>query len=144
MPPRQRLLSAFFVAFIALKLSEGFLRWESWPLTHTPMFSKYLARNVLPHRVTLQGRRGRDGPWFDLEPSYFNLTRDEFVRRLYFDRENLAANCGELGRLFNASRRLPTDRLSALRAHFEPIPRPGVAVNLPAGAMVPCPLGPSG
>jgi hypothetical protein len=39
MPWRQRILSAFFVAFIALKLTGGLARLESWPLTHNPMFS---------------------------------------------------------------------------------------------------------
>jgi len=140
MPLQQRILSALFVGFIALKVAEGFLRWESWPLTHTPMFSGYIPRNVVPHRVRLEGARG--GAWFDLEPSYFNLTRDELVRLLYFDLKNLAANCGELGRLSNASRRLPMQRLSALRAHVEPIPRPGVMAAPPAET-VPCPLAPA-
>jgi hypothetical protein len=141
MPLRQRILSAFFVAFIALKVAEGFLRWESWPLTHTPMFSGYIPRNVVPHRVRLEGSRG--GPWFELEPSYFDLTRDELVRRLYFDLKNLGANCGELGRLSNARRRLPIQRLRALRAHVEPIARPGV-IAAPPPEIVPCPLGPAG
>jgi len=138
---RQWILSAFFVAFIALKVAEGFLHWESWPLTHTPMFSGYIPRNVVPHRIRLEGNRG--GPWFELEPSYFGLTRDELVRRLYFDLKNLAANCGELGRLSNARRRLPVERLSALRAHVEPMPRPGV-IAAPPAETVSCPLGPTG
>ena len=142
LPRRQWILSAFFVGFISLKLTEGLARLESWPLTHVPMFSGYIARNVVPHRIRLQGSRG--GPWFELEPWDFNLTRDELVRRLYFDLDNLSSNCGELGRAFNASRRLPRQRLSALRAHFEPFPRPGVAVTPPAGSTVPWPLGPSG
>jgi hypothetical protein len=141
MPRPQRILSAFFVAFIALKVTEGVLRLESWPLTHNPMFSGYIPRNVIPHRVTLEGRRG--GLWFDLDPSAFNLTRDEFVRRFYFDLGDLGANCGELGRLYNASRRLPLERLGALRAHVSPIPRPGFTGNLPPEMVVPCPLGPS-
>ena len=139
MPRRQRVLSAFFVAFIALKVSEGVLRLESWPLTHNPMFSGYIPRNVVPHRVTLEGRRG--GPWFELDPSHFNLTRDEFVRMLYFDLGNLGTNCGELGRLYNASRRLDSERLTDLRAHVSPMPRPGTTVNPPPEMMVPCPLG---
>ena len=141
MPRRQRILSVFFVAFILLKLTEGLARLESWPLTHNPMFSGYIPPKVIPHRIRLEGNRG--GPWFDLEPSSFNLTRDEFVRLLYFDLGNLSSNCGELGRLFNASRRLPAHRLSALRAHVELIARPGV-MGAPPPEMVPCPLGPSG
>jgi len=141
MPRRQWILSAFFVAFVALKLTEGLVRLESWPLTHNPMFSGYIPRNVVPHHITLQGSRG--GPWFDLEPSSFNLTRDEFVRLLYFDLANLSSNCGRLGRLFNASRRPGTHHLSALRARVEPIPRPGVT-RAPPEQMVPCALEPSG
>ena len=141
MTRRQRILSAFFVASIALKLIEGLFRLESWPLTHNPMFSGYIPRTVVPHHVTLQGSRG--GPWFDLEPSSFNLTRDEFVRLLYFDLQNLSSNCGKLGRLFNASRRFRTQHLSALRAHVEPIARPGV-MGAPPDEMVPCALEPSG
>ena len=134
-------MSAFFLAFIVLKLAEGFLRLESWPLTHIPMFSGYIPANVIPHRVILEGKRG--GRWFEVDPSYFNLTRDEFVRLLYFDLANLASNCGELGRLSNARQRLPNHRLTALRAHIAPIPRPG-RVRAPAAQTVPCPLGPPG
>ena len=141
MSRQQRILSAFFVGFFALKLAEGFLRLESWPLTHIPMFSGYIPANVIPHRVRLEGTRG--GPWFDLDPSYFNLTRDELGRRLYFDLGNLSANCGELGRLANASQPLPAQRLRALRANIEPIPRPTLT-RAPAPKTVPCPLGPSG
>lgn len=141
MPRRQRILSAFFVGFVALKLTEGFLRLESWPLTHIPMFSGYIPANVIPHRIVLQGNRG--GPWFDLDPSYFDLTRDEFVRLLYFDFDNLASNCGELGRIANARQPLPAQRLRALRANIEPVPRPS-SIRAPAPKTVPCALGPSG
>jgi hypothetical protein len=133
------MLSAFFVAFIVLKVAEGTLRLESWPLTHIPMFSGYIPANVIPHRVVLEGKRG--GFWYDLDPSYFNLTRDEFVRLLYFDLANLASNCGELGRLSNAQQ-LPGHRLTALRARVEPIPRPG-RIRPPAAQAIPCPLGPA-
>jgi hypothetical protein len=51
MSRRQRILPAFFVAFIALKSIEGLLRLESWSLTHNPMFSGYILRNAIPHRI---------------------------------------------------------------------------------------------
>ena len=52
MKPTELLLSAFFLAFIALKGAEGVFQLEDWPLTHVPMFSRRVPPSAVPMRVT--------------------------------------------------------------------------------------------
>jgi hypothetical protein len=95
------MLSAVFVAFVVLKIAEGSLAVESWPLSHVPMFASRQPPTSLPVRLSLHALRG--GAWFEMQPFQLGLNRAELNRHLLRDPEPGAA-CGELLRGFNASR----------------------------------------
>lgn len=135
MPPRQWLVSALIVAMIGLKLVEGALRIESWPLSNVPMFASYVARDTTPRRVILRGRT--DGEWFDLPPAQLGLTDDEFTRRFAGTLSRVPLVCAELGKVYDASR--SRGKLHALEARVVTIPRPGVPVVY-GDVVVACPV----
>ncbi len=132
------MLSAFFVAVIALKVAEAALRLESWPLTDVRMFSARVPPWVTPFDVTLLATRG--GPWFPLTAFDLGLGPDGLRRRLPPDLKVLPAACGELGRLYN-TQHPGAGALAGLRARVRRVPRPGVPSE-PFDQTVECPLAP--
>jgi hypothetical protein len=136
---KQWILSAFFVAFVLVKVAEAWLGLERWPLTNVAMFLDRRPEGEAPTRVRFYGVRG--GETFELGPGDFALTPDEFNRRLR-DAEDLSQNCGELARLYGRrqKRRRP---LTAAYAQLEAIPRPGARSPASLSIRVDCPLAPS-
>lgn len=137
MRPLEWLLSAAFVAFLALKVAEGAWRIEIWPFTNVPMFAQRVPPGAAPLRVTLVGTRG--GQRVAVGPADFGLTDDEFGRQVTVGSVwTLPARCGILGGHYNRTRP-PALRLQALEAHVVRIPRPGVASE-PYQQVVQCDL----
>jgi len=138
MPWSQRLLSAFFLAVLALKVAEGVGQLDAWPLSPMPMFSRRVPPQATVWRVTLQARRG--DAWIEIGPAAFALSDDELLRRLPADPIALPVRCGELGRLYNAGHPGP-GRLHELRAVVTKVPRPGSG-DAPVAWLAQCPLEP--
>jgi hypothetical protein len=109
MKPREWVLSAFFVAFLAVKLLEGWLAVESWPFSHLPMFAERMPAGARPFVLTLHGLQ--HGRWIQITPWMLGLNEAELNARLK-GTQDIAAACGELMRSFN-DRRPPRRRLSA-------------------------------
>lgn len=99
---REWLLSALFVAFAAVKVAEGGLAIESWPLSHVPMFAHYQPLEQRPVNFAIHARRG--ATWFVMQPWQLGLNRDELNRQLLRDPDP-GRPCGVLLRAFNARRR---------------------------------------
>ncbi len=139
---REWLVSALIVAVVAVKVSEGVYRLESWPLSSVPMFSRHIPPELTPWRVTLVGAR-RDGVPFVLTPGDFRLSPDELGRRLGRPIETLPERCAQLGRLYNTDPRFAANPLTTLSVRATKVPRPGVPM-VPVDATRPCPLAPPG
>lgn len=101
MTRREWLLSALFVAFVALKVVEGVLAVESWPLSHVPMFAHYQPLDRSPVTFTIHARR-RDA-WLVLQPWQLGLNHAELNRQLLRD-DDPGLPCGTLLSAFNARR----------------------------------------
>jgi hypothetical protein len=130
------LVSALIVAFIGLKVAEGALRIESWPLSHVPMFAVRMGPDRAPVRISVVGRRG--GAEVPLDAGDFGLTYDELRRRLRLGDDTIIDRCRRLGGAYN-ERVAPALRLEAIDVHFIRFPRPGMAAG-PRSLVVPCPL----
>ena len=126
MKPRECILSVFFLAFIGVKLAEGLLQIESWPLTHTPMFAEYKGPERSPMRVLLLGKR--HGATSVLDPATFALADSEVEHQLR-DRltatGSFAAACRGLGRSLN-ERLSASRKLDTLTIRLEWVGRPGM------------------
>lgn len=136
-PWPQVLLSVLFAGFIALKLAEGALGLEAWPLTNVSMFHARQPVDVVPIRARLFGVR--NGAPFELKPLDLRLSEDEFLTRLRDD-EDLERACSDFARDYN--RRLSrrgrlAERITAAYATREEITRPGVE-RLPWRVRVEC------
>ena len=134
---REQLVSAFILALVALRVGEGVLQLESWPLTYMPMFSARVSPDVLPLRIELEGES--NGAWRPLPAVDFGLSEDELLSRLR-GADGIAVRCAELGRIYNRRAGAAPRRLHALRARLVEIARPGVAREAQIRE-VPCPLG---
>jgi hypothetical protein len=124
-PWPQALLSVLFVVFVALKLAEGTLGLEAWPLTDVSMFHARQPFDVVPIRARLFGVR--DGATFELNPLDLRLSEDEFLTRLR-DEEDLARACSDFARDYNrrlARRGRLAEQVTAAYATREEIVRPG-------------------
>lgn len=120
------LLSALFVAVVVLKVAEGALRLEAWPLTDVSMFHARQPFDVVPIRARLFGVRGE--AVVELTPIDLRLSEDEFLTRLRDDPDFVRA-CSDLARDYNrplARRGRQADRIRAAYATREDIVRPGV------------------
>lgn len=137
MSPREWRLSIFFAAFVALKIAEGALRLDHWPLSNVSMFSQRQPVEVVPLRSRLVVTRGSG--WFDLAPGDVRLSEDEFYNRLR-PSDELAARCGTLLRSYNAKVAEPWRRLRAAAVVIEPIARPAIPTEV-AGRVVACAAG---
>jgi hypothetical protein len=120
------LVSILIVAFFCLKVAEGWLGIESWPLTNVSMFYWRQPPEVVPKRARLFGVRG--AATFEMTASDFWLSEDEFNTRLR-DEDDLSQACGALVQSYNRRmlrRGRPQDRLTAAHALREELARPGV------------------
>jgi hypothetical protein len=140
MSPRERALSALFVAVLVLPVAEAGLRLEAWPLTAVPMFSQRIPPDVPVRHVTLVGTMA-NGATRELGPRHFGLTPDELARRLPPDVRWLGRECGGLGRAYNARQPVPARRLTVLRAHVDVKARPGAPPPAVPHWTVDCALG---
>lgn len=125
MDNRERLLSAFVAAFVVLKIAEGLLALEAWPLSHVPMFSVRQPPEARPSRRTIHALR--DGTWFEMRPWQLGLNPDELSRRLLRTADP-GIGCGELLRAFNASRP-PRRRLAKAYVERATLARPGTGAS---------------
>lgn len=132
---REWLLSALFVAFVALKVAEGWLAIESWPLSHVPMFAHYQPLDRLPMNFTIHAQRG--GAWFVLQPWQLGLNQAELNRQLLRDIDP-GRPCGVLLRAFNA-RRQPFLRVVSAYVERRTYARPHTAGS-DLVERFPCPL----
>jgi len=132
---REWLLSALFAAFVALKVAEGVLALEEWPLTNVPMYARARPASELPRRATIHALRR--GAWFELRPFQLGLNRDELARRVLYA-PDVAAACGELLRAFNAKRR-PGIRVDAAYVRLVTVARPQ-APEQASEQRIDCPL----
>lgn len=124
-PWPQALLSVLFAAFFALKLAEGVLGLEAWPLTDVSMFHARQPFDVVPIRARLFGVR--NGTTFELEPLDLRLSEDEFLTRLR-DEDDLGRACSDFARDYNrrlVRRGRSAERITAAWATREEIVRPG-------------------
>lgn len=121
MDPRERLISAFVAAFVVLKVAEGLLALEAWPLSHVPMFAVRQPPEARPVRLSIQALRG--GRWFEMLPWQLGLNRAELDRRLLAHADP-GTGCGELLRAFNGSRPRQL-RLAAAYVRRDTVARPG-------------------
>jgi len=120
MTVRERILSALFAAFVALKIVEGWFALESWPLSHVPMFAARYGPEKLPVRLAVHGLRA--GTWVEIQPFQLGLNRAELNRHLLRDADPGPA-CGELVRQFNATR-IPARRFASAYVSKLTIARP--------------------
>jgi hypothetical protein len=134
MTTREWRLSGLFAAFLLLKVAEAGSGIELWPLSNVSMFSQPRPAEIVPLRSRLVGTRGSG--WFDLSGSDFRLSRDEFINRLR-PTPGLARRCRELVAAFNHQTKLPWMRIRDAMVTIEPIPRPGIATDVP-GRSVAC------
>lgn len=125
MGARERLVSAFVAAFLVLKITEGLLALEAWPLSHVPMFSVRRPPDARPQRRTIHALRG--GAWFELQPWQLGLNHDELSRRL-LRHPDPGIGCGELLRAFNASRP-PWRRVGKAYVERTTLARPGTGAR---------------
>jgi hypothetical protein len=125
-PRPQWALSALFLTFFTLKVAEGWLGLEAWPLTDVSMFLDRRPANVVPKRARLFGVR--EGMTVELTAADLRLSEDEFLTILRDD-EDLGAACSTLVQSFNRRvTRLGATRMriTAAFAEREEIPRPGI------------------
>lgn len=132
---REWALSALIVAFVGLKLAEGLLALESWPLSHVPMFAERQPPDRRPARRSIQALRG--GTWFELRPIQLALNPAEVNRRLVRDPDP-GVGCGELLRAFNA-RKPARLRIEDAYVRVVTLARPGTGQE-DVVATYPCPL----
>jgi hypothetical protein len=135
MSAREWLLSVLFAAFVVLKVAEGWLALEEWPLTNVPMYARSRPAHELPRRATIHALRR--GAWFEMAPFHFGLNRDELAGRILYAAD-VGAACGELVRAFNARRR-PILRVDAAYVRTVTVARPD-APERASDERVPCPL----
>jgi hypothetical protein len=135
----EKAVSLLVVTFVALKVAEGALAIDSWPLSNVPMFSSRAPRELAPIRITLVGRRA--DRTFPVAAVDVGLTDDELAARLRGGPvESIPGRCGAILATYNATHGPPL-RLDRLEARLERIPRPGVG-GTPFEAMLPCiPIG---
>jgi len=135
MTRREWLLSALFVAFVGLKVVEGVLAIESWPLSHVPMFAQYQGLDRLPVTDSIHARRG--DAWLVLRPWQLGLNQAELNRQLLGDPDP-GVPCGTLLRELNARRR-PFLRFTAAYVERRTYARPHTGES-DLVERFPCPL----
>jgi hypothetical protein len=109
-----------------LKVAEGWLGLESFPLTNVSMFYERRPKDVVPIRARLVGVR--QGETVELTWTDFGLNEDEFNTRLR-DEDDLAQACGKLVQSYNRKRERwgrPAERLERAFGERVEVPRPGV------------------
>jgi hypothetical protein len=133
MSTREWILSALFLAFLAVKVLEGALALDEWPLTNVSMFRDRHPPDDVPTRVRLWVDHGQG--WLELRERDFLLSEDEFNLKLRGARDVESA-CKELIRIYARGAR-GKPRLLDAYAEREEIERPGVPRDI-ARMRFPC------
>jgi hypothetical protein len=129
MTVREWLASACFLGFVALKLTELLVPLESWPLSNVAMFSRRMPATVMPQRLHIYGRRGKQ--WVELTSRDLSLTEDELAKRLRSS-PDIRGTCGEIVAANN-----PRLGVNEAMIMIEDVPRPGTDAR-PGWHSAPC------
>ena len=122
MTVRQSLVSIVILLVLLVRVSEVVFQLESFPLTHTGMFSDYQPTEKVPKFYTLEGRSVFK--WKEVRPWMLRLSPDEVRLRLGYKLGTLSQRCGHLGDAYNRARPRP-QRLRAMRVQVLERARPG-------------------